>query len=244
MTLMAFIAGATTRIRVSAGVLVLPYHHPVSLAKAISTLDVVSGGRINVAIGVGHAKKEFETLGVPFGERGRITDEALEVMRLLWTVAEPVHHGRYFDVDAVVFEPRPVQSPHPPIWIGGNSEAALRRAARHDGWIANPIRMDLAEIPVYLDRLRSHPDFQARTGPFEVAAAPAPFAEGAVPSFSGASPADLAALAGIMGEAFGVLERDGVTSLTTPLPPIGSLGDYLEFLHWFAEEMMPAFPAL
>src|SRR5262249_39064088 len=104
-TVMAFVAGATTRIRVNSSVIVLPYHDPIVLAKAVATLDVPSGGRVMLAIGVGRAEGEFEALGVPYHERGRMTDEYLEVMRLLWSDAEARFEGRYVSFKDVVFEP-------------------------------------------------------------------------------------------------------------------------------------------
>jgi len=162
LTVMAFIAGATRRIRVDATVLVMPYHHPVELAKAMATLDVLSGGRVNLSVGVGHAEQEFQVLGAPFAKRGRWTDEALEVMKLCWAEPMPVFHGEFFDIEGVAFEPRPLQQPRPPIWIGGNSQAALRRAARHDGWQPNPVTMSAAEVPAALDYIRSQPEFAQR----------------------------------------------------------------------------------
>jgi probable F420-dependent oxidoreductase len=239
MTVMAFVAGATRRIRVNAGVIILPLHHPVSLAKAVSTLDVLSGGRVTLAIGAGHAEREFAALGVPFHERGRIVDEMLEVMKLVWTNDEPVFRGEYFVIEDVAFQPAPAQKPHPPIWVGGNSKAALRRAARNDGWIANSVRMSLAEIPRHLDYIRSLPDFAARTRPFEVAATPDAFAEGEVPAFNGGTNA--APILEVMLAKFRALQRDGVTATSVPLPQIADVGEYLEFLDWFADQVMPEF---
>jgi len=241
MTTMAFIAGATRRIRVNSSVIILPLHHPITLAKAISTLDVLSGGRVTLAVGVGHAQREFEALDVPFRERGRRVDEALDLMRLLWIEERPVYQGDFFSLEGVVFEPRPVQVPHPPIWVGGNSKAALRRAARHDGWIANAVRMDLAEIPRYLDYLWAVPEFAARNRPFEVAASTDAFAPGEVPAFDGGSPAAAGAILDVMLTKFSALRRDGVTFSAVPLPPLDDVGEYVEFLHWFAEYVMPHF---
>src|SRR2546421_68361 len=107
-TMMSFLAGATTRIRVNSSVIVLPYHHPVALAKAVSTLDVMSDGRVTVTFGAGMAEAEFAALGVPFHQRGKVTDEYLEVLRLLWTADDPEFHGAWVDITGVVFEPKPV----------------------------------------------------------------------------------------------------------------------------------------
>jgi probable F420-dependent oxidoreductase len=240
-TVMAFVAGATRRIRMHASVLILPLHHPIALAKAISTLDVLSGGRVTVAVGVGHAQREFEALGVPFHERGRIVDEMLDLMKVLWGNDEPAFHGTYFQVDGVAFAPRPVQQPHPPIWVGGNSKTALRRAARHDGWIANSVRMDLAEIPRHLEYLGGLPDFANRTGPFDVAASTDAFADGEVPPFDGGATGASAAIQEAMMTKFSALQRYGVTFSAVPLPPLVDVQEYVDFLHWFAEQVMPAF---
>ena len=135
LTVMAFIAGATTRIRVNSGVIILPLHNPVRLAKAIATLDVLSGGRVMVTFGAGMAPGEFSALGVDFSRRGRMMDEYIRAMKVLWTADEPEFHGEFVDFADVVFEPKPVQRPHPPVFVGGRSVFALRRAARlADGW--------------------------------------------------------------------------------------------------------------
>jgi probable F420-dependent oxidoreductase len=131
MTAMAFVAGATTRIRVRSGVLVVPYHPPVQLAKAVATLDHLSGGRVMLNVGVGMARGEFEALGVPFTARGRLTDEYISAMKALWSDAEHVSFdGREVSFRDVVFAPKPRQRPHPPLWFGGRSAPALRRALR------------------------------------------------------------------------------------------------------------------
>jgi probable F420-dependent oxidoreductase len=137
-TMLGAIAARTSRLRLGPGVLLLPLRHPTLVAKAIATLDVVSGGRAMLGVGVGgEFPKEYEACGVPLSERGRRADEALEVIRALWTRAPAGHAGRFFPFEGAVMEPRPVQRPHPPIWVGGRSDAALRRAARFgDGWLA------------------------------------------------------------------------------------------------------------
>ena len=239
LTVMAFVAGATQRVRVDCHVLVLPYHHPVELAKVISTLDVLSGGRVNLSIGVGHAVKEFEILGIPFDERGPMTDESLEVIKHCWSNPEPNFAGKYFHVDGVAFEPGPVQNPVP-IFVGGNSKPALRRAARHQGWQPNPVTMSAAEMGPSLEYLRSQPEFDGKQDTFDVmiglGMGPLPFD---APVFGGASSADRGRLADQLVEAIGRLADYGATSTTFPAIPAGSLDDYLESLAWFAEEVRP-----
>ncbi len=135
LTSLARIAGVTTRLRLGTGVLVLPHYNPVLLAKAIASVDVLSEGRLIVGFGGGYVEPEFRALGIPFAQRGAITDDSLAAMRALWTQEVPSHAGKFARFADVRFEPKPAQRPHPPIVIGGQVEAALRRAARHgDGW--------------------------------------------------------------------------------------------------------------
>jgi probable F420-dependent oxidoreductase len=122
-------AGATRRVRLGTTVLIVPYPNPVVTAKMVSTLDALSGGRVILGIGVGWMAAESAMLGVPFAERGAMTDEYLAAMRELWTSPDPSFTGTYTQFRELTFEPKPVQKPHPPIWVGGDSRAALRRAA-------------------------------------------------------------------------------------------------------------------
>jgi probable F420-dependent oxidoreductase len=137
-TTLGAIAARTSRIRLGTGVVLLPLRPPALIAKAVATLDVLSSGRALLGVGVGgEFPKEFEACGVPFAERGRRTDEALEAIRALWTTAPASFKGERYAFDGVVMEPHPLQTPYPPIWVGGRSEAALRRAARFgDAWFA------------------------------------------------------------------------------------------------------------
>jgi probable F420-dependent oxidoreductase len=128
------IAAHTKRARLGTGILVLPHHNPVLLAKALTSLDLVSSGRLIAGFAGGYVKPEFEALGVSFPDRGAITDESLEAIRALWTQEEPRFAGRFASFSDIRFEPKPRQRPHPPIIIGGASPPALRRAARYDGW--------------------------------------------------------------------------------------------------------------
>ena len=128
---MTWIAAKTSRIRLVAAVLVVPHRPAVLAAKMLATLDVLSGGRLVVGIGAGWLKTEFDAVvTTPFPDRGAVTDEYIDAFRLLWTEHSPRFSGRYTRIDGVVLEPKPVQKPHPPIWVGGEGPAALRRAAR------------------------------------------------------------------------------------------------------------------
>ncbi|MEX2221281.1 MAG: TIGR03619 family F420-dependent LLM class oxidoreductase [Candidatus Rokuibacteriota bacterium] len=136
MTTLAAIAARTIRLKFGPSVVVLPYRTPVVAAKEMATVDWLSRGRLFPAVGVGvELPREFEASGVPFAERGRRTDEAIQVLRLLWTQDEVTWEGQFYKLDRISIFPKPWQTP-PPIWIGGKSEAAMRRTARlGDGWI-------------------------------------------------------------------------------------------------------------
>ncbi len=133
---MAYVAAKTSRIRLVAAVLVVPHRPAVLAAKMLATLDVLSGGRLVVGVGAGWLKSEFDAVvGTPFAERGAVTDEYIDAFRVLWTERSPRFAGRYTNFDGIVLEPKPVQRPHPPFWIGGESGPSLRRAARvGDAW--------------------------------------------------------------------------------------------------------------
>jgi probable F420-dependent oxidoreductase len=135
LTILSYIAAVTTRIGLGTSVLVLPYHHPMRLAKAAATLDVLSGGRVILGVGVGVIAQELNAMGVPFEARGAWTDEAIAIMRGLWTQDMLAHQGRFYQFSGMAFSPKPQQKPHIPILVGGVSRAAIRRAARvGNGW--------------------------------------------------------------------------------------------------------------
>ncbi|MDE2005180.1 MAG: LLM class F420-dependent oxidoreductase [Rhodospirillales bacterium] len=128
---MAWIAAKTERIRLVAAVLVVPHRPAVLAAKMLASLDVLSGGRLTVGVGAGWLKAEFDAVvTTPFAERGAVTDEYLAAFQALWTGERANFQGRYTQVADMILEPKPVQHPHPPIWVGGESPPALRRAAK------------------------------------------------------------------------------------------------------------------
>lgn len=135
-TLLAYIAAINTTARLLTSVTVIPHRGAVHTAKTVSTIDVLSQGRMILGVGAGWMKEEFEALGAPaFEERGRVTDEYLQAFKLLWTEDDPHFEGNHVRFANISFLPKPVQHPHPPIWVGGESPAALRRTARYgDTW--------------------------------------------------------------------------------------------------------------
>ena len=133
---LSFLAGRTSTIRLATHVYNLGLRHPFIAARAVQTLDVVSGGRAICGVGAGWLESEWVAAQLDFVSRGRRLDEALDVCKRLWTEEVVEHHGEFFDFDPVMFEPKPVQRPWPPVLVGGESPAALRRAARAgDGWV-------------------------------------------------------------------------------------------------------------
>ena len=133
---LSWIAAQTTQIRLGTFVYLLGLRHPFVGARAFATLDVVSGGRAEVGIGAGWLLTEWDAAGLDPRSRGRRLDESIDVCKRLWTEDVVEHHGEFYDFGPVMFEPKPVQKPHPPVVIGGESDRALRRAARYcDGWI-------------------------------------------------------------------------------------------------------------
>jgi len=136
LTLAAYLAGITSRLRLVLAVLVVPYRPAVLAAKQLATIDVLSGGRLTVGIGAGWLKAEFDSaVTTPFAERGAVTDEYVAAFRTLWTEKKPQIDGKYIHHDGLLLEPKPVQKPYPPIWVGGESGPSMRRAARlGDAW--------------------------------------------------------------------------------------------------------------
>ena len=169
ITLLSYIAGQTSKIRLVTSVLIVPHRNPLIAAKSLATLDVLSGGRLVVGVGVGWMREEFEALGLPpFEERGAVTDEYIRAFKVLWTEDDPHFEGKYISFDDITFLPKPVQKPHPPIWVGGESRPALRRTAElADGWYplgSNPtFPMGTPdELKAGLDRLAQYAERFAR----------------------------------------------------------------------------------
>ena len=236
VTTITFLAGATKRIQVYNSVLVLPYRDPVILAKQMATLDFLSGGRSILGIGIGHLEKEFEVLKVPRAERGPMSDEYLEAIKILWTEERPEFHGKYVEFDDIVFEPRPVAKPHPPIWIGGNTKPAMRRAAKYgDGWVPWQITPD--QLPEALDYLKSRPEFAERPRPFDVVM-PAVFIQREEGTQRELGETRIPDSADEWLEAVGANRDAGATATSLSLGHTKTVDHFIEKLHWFAEEVI------
>ncbi|MDP7227520.1 MAG: TIGR03619 family F420-dependent LLM class oxidoreductase, partial [Alphaproteobacteria bacterium] len=136
LTLMSFVAGITKSTRLVTSVMILPHRNPLVTAKVLATIDVLSKGRVTVGVGVGWMREEFEALSAPdFDKRGASSNEYLEIFKKCWTQDPVSHEGEFYSFKELRCVPHPVQKPHPPIWIGGHSKAALRRVAKYaDGW--------------------------------------------------------------------------------------------------------------
>jgi len=146
---LSHLAGRTERVRLGTHVYNLALRHPFVAARAVQTLDVVSGGRAEIGIGASWLAQEWQAAGLDFHTRGRRLDEALAVCKRLWTEEVVEHHGEFFDFPPVMFEPKPVQKPWPAVHVGGESDAALRRAARlGDGWIGITHTLESVRRPV------------------------------------------------------------------------------------------------
>ena len=140
LSMLGWLAGATQRIAIGASAIIVPYRSPLETARAFANIDRLSGGRCILGVGVGWAREEYEALNVPFEKRGAIANEYLAAIKQLWTHEFASFEGEFVRFENVDSRPLPVQSPHPPIWVGGRSDAAIRRAVRYgDGW--HPLRV-------------------------------------------------------------------------------------------------------
>jgi probable F420-dependent oxidoreductase len=234
----AVILGATTRVRLLTYIAVLPYHNPLMYAKQIATVDVLSGGRLVLGLASGHLQKEFQALGVPFAERGRRSDEYLKIMKELWTEERPSYRGEFYSFENLVFEPKPVQKPHPPIYIGGDAKPILRRAAlQGDGWI--PWLTLPEEVPgcmAYINQQRAKAN---RTGPFEVMMLLADFPPESRRSLRRFH------IPKTKDEVMKLLDRlkgAGVNGAVVHLPMgTTSLDQCIDWIEWFATDIIPAY---
>jgi len=235
---LSFAAAATTQLRVQTHILVLPYRNPLLTAKSVLSLDVLSGGRVILGVASGYLKPEFGALGVEFDERNELTDEAIDVMRRVWTDGEIETVGRHFRSRGTIMRPLPVQKPHPPIWVGGNSTAAIRRAAeRGQGWVPfpnppnltsrvrTPALSTLEELRRRVTMLREHADAIGRTEPIDICFSP--FADG-----------DAATV-----DELHALEELGVTWAALHLPPVATRAAWVDAVQGAAHAVIAPYRA-
>lgn len=168
LTALTFLAGCTNRIQLGTSVLILPYRNALLTAKIVSTLDTLSGGRVILGVGVGWMEEEFVALGLDtYRQRGAVSDEYMRAFRELWTSDQPRFDGTYVRFADIGFAPKPVRQPHPPLWVGGHTAPAIRRAARlGDGWhpigLRPPASLTPEEMPAAVARLHEEAEKAGR----------------------------------------------------------------------------------
>ena len=234
---LGYIGGQTKRMKLSSSVSILPLQNPIVQAKAWSTLDWLTGGRAEAMFGVGWLKEEFDILGVPFQERGKMADEYLAAIIELWTKAEPEFEGKYVKFKNIGFAPKPIQQPKLPIWLGGDAEAVLKRVARFgDGW--SPFRTPPEKFPECIDFIKSQPDYDGR--PMSVFFTLEALNVGAHHEILDDPRAPGSRDIQKVVDQIGWLKELGVTETFVPLPPsISCLEEYYDRLRWVAAEIMP-----
>ena len=236
-TAQAALAGATSRILLNSCVTILPLQHPILHAKALATADWLSGGRMIVTFGLGSIRGEYDYFRVPWSERGAMADEYIEAIVALWTQERPTYEGKYVNFRDIGFDPKPVQKPHLPIWIGGDSKPALRRVARFgSGWIIS-FRTSPEEIPNRLDYIKSQPDWTDR--PFDVSygLGTGRLTTNHAPSGDDSTSKGLSAQQIV--DALSRFKELGVTVSSVPIPPVSGIAEYLDHAQWVIEEVKP-----
>lgn len=234
---LGFIGGRTQRMKLSSSVSILPLQNPIVQAKAWSTLDWLSGGRAEALFGVGWLKEEFDILGIPFRERGRMADEYVAAMIELWTKDGPQFDGKYVSFRDIGFAPKPVQQPRLPIWFGGDAEPVLKRVARFgDGW--SPFRTPPEKFPDCIAFIKAQPDYDGR--PISVFFALEMLNVGAHHEILDDPRAPGSRNVQKILDQIGWLKQLGITETIVPLPPgIAGFEDYRERLEWVSAEIIP-----
>lgn len=234
---MSYFAGATETIKVNSCIAILPLQNPIISAKALSTIDWLSGGRTIITFAAGWLKEEFDALGVPFNERGKICDEYLAAIIELWTSDNPEFEGKYINFKDIAFEPKPVQKPHLPVWLGGEADAVLRRAARHaQGWW--PFLTKPEDIPGRIDFIKSQTDYSGKLEHVFYGFATSRLGEGHVPQDDPKVRPGMTKQEII--DRLGWFKTLGVTMSGLSVPPVSDIQAYFDYTQWVAEEIMPA----
>ena len=243
MATLSHVSALTSRVQLGTSVLVLPYHNPVELAKYAATLDQMSGGRVVLGVGVGAMTPEFDALGIPMSQRGSLTNESMDIMRELWSNEDPRFNSERWQFEDLKFSPKPVQSvagsPHVPLWVGGGSPGALRRAARRgNGW--HPSGMSAEEFAIGRQRVRElaesagrNPDDLVMSARVEVEAHGGPSSQRAADRsrLPGDDPAGM--IAGIAA-----YREAGVQHIVLALNT-GDVGRLRELMHSIASDVIP-----
>lgn len=235
---LSFAAAATKRVRVQTNLCVLPYRNPFLTAKAVASLDALSGGRVILGVATGYLEGEFSAVGVDFSERNELADESIKFMKQAWRGKTVSGEGRHFEIAGNTMLPCPVQKPHPPIWIGGNSRRAIRRAVDlADGWVPMPNAASTAQrrhspavetiedLRARIDYARSYSESVGRTTPLTIAYA------------AGGSSDDLVSAAEALAEA-------GVTYLYGGTAPVDTRKEFLAEVALMGKTVVPRLAAI
>jgi probable F420-dependent oxidoreductase len=235
---LSFVAAATATLRVQTNIAVLAYRNPFLTAKAVASLDALSGGRVILGVAAGYLRGEFDALGVPFEQRNELFDEALVALRRAWSEDELAFEGHRFRAVGNSMRPRP--RPHPPIWVGGNSRRAIRRAVEHaDGWIPFPtVGIDsdrvrtapiesLSDLTERIGYARAHAEQIGRRAPFDICFVPFGLQ---MHRRSGVDPARFR-------DSVAELEALGVSWLTLALPG-GTRAEFCDAVRRFGDEVL------
>jgi probable F420-dependent oxidoreductase len=235
-TAMAVWAGATERIKVNSCIAILPLQHPIITAKALSTMDWMTSGRVIITFAVGWLRGEFEALGIPFEERGARAEEYIQAIIELWTKDKPEFEGRWVSFRDVAFEPKCFQKPHLPIWFGGDADAVLRRVARYaSGWW--PFLTKPEQIPEKIDFIKSQADYNGKLNDIYYGFATSRVGEGhAVQDDPRARPGMTKQE---IIDRLSWLRELGVTWSSVPIPALNSIEGYFDYTQWVAEEIIP-----
>lgn len=233
---LAYLAGHTSRIRISSNVSLVPLQHPVVQAKQWATLDWLSGGRAELLVGVGWLKEEFDILGVDFRRRGRMVDDYVQAMREVWTNDVATYQGEFVKFSDVAAEPKPIQAGGVPLSFAGDSPATLRRVARFGvGW--SPFQTPPEKIREGVERITSDPAYRGQGIDVFYALGNLRAGEGHAPKQDGHDfdTRDVQLLV----DQIGWIGEMGATEVAPPVPKLKSYAHYLERLQWIAEEVMP-----
>ncbi len=233
LTTLGFLAGVTQRLRLGTSVIILPYRNPIVLAKELASVDALSGGRLIFGAAAGWMEGEFRTLNAEFEHRGDVSDEHLRVIRALWSSTEPTYASDAFDIGGVSFSPETAQQPHPPIWIGGSSKRAMRRAVElGEGW--HPNQAGPAQVAEGIEYMRRLSDARGR------ADVPAVSTRIRVAFDGSARPGrvDLTGSPSEMAASIGRFERAGVVHMALSFPEV-PFEEAIEQLDRFAAEVRP-----